>query len=267
MRRLDKFRWLPAFAVLAALAAASPVLRAQTPVQAPPASALQSLPPQAGSQPQLTPEELGNSLMAHQRYQAAIDAYRSVPKKSADLWNKMGIAYQLMLNLNDATRCYKESLKMDSGSAKVYNNLGTVYDSLMQYRAAERMYRKALKLDPHSAVFHKNLGTAMLAQHQYKKGSQEYQAALAIDPHIFEAGSSPRVENPATLKERGAMNYFKAIGCARIGLNSQAIEYLRLALNEGFTNPKKVVADSQFAGLRGIPAFQQLLAEQSQRTQ
>jgi hypothetical protein len=45
-------------------------------------------------------------------------------------------------------------------------------------------------------------------------------------------------------------------------MNDRAIEYLRVALNEGFTNPKKIVADSEFANLRGIPAFDQLLASQ-----
>ena len=60
------------------------------------------------------------------------------------------------------------------------------------------------------------------------------------------------------------MNYYMARGCVRAGQNDRAIEYLRMALNEGFTNPKKIVADSEFAGLRGIPAFEQLL--QAQRT-
>jgi hypothetical protein len=59
------------------------------------------------------------------------------------------------------------------------------------------------------------------------------------------------------------MNYYMAKGCVRTGHNEQAIEYLRMALNEGFTNPKKIIADSEFAGLRGVPAFQQLLAAQS----
>jgi hypothetical protein len=58
------------------------------------------------------------------------------------------------------------------------------------------------------------------------------------------------------------MNYYMARGCARAGMNDRAIEYLRVALNEGFTNPKKIVADSEFANLRGIPAFDQLLASQ-----
>jgi len=58
------------------------------------------------------------------------------------------------------------------------------------------------------------------------------------------------------------MNYYMAKGCARTGQNDRAIEYLRMALNEGFTNPKKILADSAFASLKGLPAFVQLMAEQ-----
>jgi hypothetical protein len=70
------------------------------------------------------------------------------------------------------------------------------------------------------------------------------------------------VENPATVQERGAMNYYMAKGCVRAGQNDRAIEYLRMALNEGFTTPKKIIADAEFAALRSLPAFQQLLASQ-----
>ena len=58
------------------------------------------------------------------------------------------------------------------------------------------------------------------------------------------------------------MNYFMAKGCVRAGQNDRAIDYLRMALNEGFTNPKKIIADGEFASLRGIPAFELLLASQ-----
>jgi hypothetical protein len=37
---------------------------------------------------------------------------------------------------------------------------------------------------------------------------------------------------------------------------------LRMAINEGFTNPKKIVADTEFATLHGLPAFEELLAAQ-----
>jgi tetratricopeptide (TPR) repeat protein len=261
MRRKVERRWLPAFAILAAMAVVSPGAFGQA---EPAATAPTPQPQQTAAAPKVppTPEALGDSLMGRQRYQAAIEAYKKAPRDSAVVLNKMGIAYQMMFNLEEALHCYQASLRLDPKNARVFNNLGTVYDSLKQYGNAERMYRKALKLEPDSPVILKNLGSDQLAQHKYKKGWEAYKAALALDPNIFENSSSPRVENPASVQERGAMNYYMAKGCVRAGMNDRAIEYLRMALNEGFTSPKKIIADSEFAGLKGIPAFEQLLAAQ-----
>jgi tetratricopeptide (TPR) repeat protein len=216
-----------------------------------------------GSQP--TPEQLGDILSARQRYQAAIEAYQKAPQDSADVWNKMGIAYQMMYDLADASRCYVASLKISPRNASVLNNLGTTYDALKQYADAEKMYRRALKYEPRSAVTLKNLGTSEMAEHKYKQGTQSYQAALAIDPHIFEDRQGPTVGNPTTAQNRGAMNFYMAKTCIRAGMNDRAIEFLRLALNEGFTNPKKITADREFSVLHGIPAFEQLLSEQARQ--
>jgi Tfp pilus assembly protein PilF len=174
----------------------------------------------------------------------------------------MGVAYQLMFNVDEAAKCYQMALKLNPKDSVVINNLGTIYVSAKQYALAEKAYRKALKLDPKSALIHKNLGTALLAEHKYKKGWEAYQAALAIDPQIFEHANTVRIENPASVQDRGAMNFYMAKGCVRAGKTDLAIEYLRMALNEGFTNPKKIIADSEFAALRDVPAFQQLLASQ-----
>jgi len=258
-------RLLAALVVGATLIATSVAVLAQTPNEsaaAPAPGTTMTLDPQFKP----TPEQVADSLMAHQRYQAAIESYKKAPHKSSESWNKMGVAYQLMFNPDDAVKCYQTALKLDPKNAVVLNNLGTIYVSQKQYSTAERTYRKAARLDPKSALVHKNLGTALLAEHKYKKGWQEYQDALAIDPEIFEHSNTVRVENPASVQDRGAMNYYMAKGCVRAGQNERAIEYLRMALNEGFTSPKKLASDSEFAVLRDVPAFQQMLAAQ-QRTQ
>jgi tetratricopeptide (TPR) repeat protein len=260
---LNQRRRLPANLILAALVVVSFSASAQTPTTEiastrPTTEAATSILPL----PQPTPEALGDSLMAHRRYQAAIEAYKKAPAPSGVIWNKMGIAYQMMFNLQDAMRCYQESLKIDPKGVNVLNNLGTIYDSMKEYKTAVKMYRKALKVDPKSALVLKNLGTDLLARHDYKKGWEVYKQALAVDPQIFDRNNGPRVENPASVQDRGAMNYFMAKGCARAGKNERAIEYLRMAMNEGFANAKKVAADQEFAGLHGLPAFDQLIAEQ-----
>jgi Flp pilus assembly protein TadD len=262
MSTWSQFRCCPALAILVALALPSSSTFAQPPAGQPSATPAQSQGPNQNPQDQPPAKEVGDALMLHQRYQAAIEAYKKVSVPSAEALNQMGIAYQMMFNLDEAVKCYQESLRLDPQNANVMNNLGTVYDSLKQYGAAERMYRKALKVDSKSALIEKNLGTNLLAQHHYKKGWAAYQTALSIDPKIFKNSTSPRVDNPASAQDRGAMNYYMAKGCVRAGQNDCAIDYLRMALNEGYTSPKKIEADGEFAGLRGVPAFETLLAAQ-----
>jgi predicted Zn-dependent protease len=270
MRRFDK-RLFPASVLMAAIVSTSGLSLAQSPAdQSPdPTPNSASQPASSDSQPKFTPtaEQVGDSLMAHQRYQAAIESYKKAPQADPAVWNKMGIAYQLMFNLTDAMHCYQTSYKINPRNSNVLNNLATVYDALKQFHNAEKMYRKALKAEPQSSLIYKNLGTNLLAQHKYEKGWEAYKTALSIDPHIFESNTRPRIENPASVSDRGAMNYYMAKGCVRAGMPDRAIEYLRMALNEGFTNPRKIIADNEFASLHGIPAFEELLSSQTPKRQ
>lgn len=209
-----------------------------------------------------TPEQIADSMMAHQRYQAAIEQYKQVSPASVETWNKMGVAYQMLFNNAEATHCYQMALKMDPKNGIAFNNIGSIYMGQKNYSAAQRSYRKAVKLSPHSALFRKNLGTALLADRKYKKGWQAYQEALAIDPQIFDNSGSVRVQNPSTVQDRGAMNFYMAKSCVKAGMAEKAIYYLRLALNEGFTTPKKIMADTEFTALYDNPDFQQMLAAQ-----
>jgi tetratricopeptide (TPR) repeat protein len=270
MSRLDE-RTLLAFVMTAAIVSTSALSVAQPPAAQSPSPTtkpatttvlIPSLP-----KPEATPEQVGDALMAHQRYQAAIEAYKKAPTDSAAVWNKLGIAYQLMFNLTDAMHCYRTSDKLQPKNSNVLNNLGTVYDALKEYRNAEKMYRKALKADPGSALIRKNLGTNLLSQHKYQKGWEEYKAALKIDPMIFENSTRPRIENPASANDRGAMNYYLAKGCVRAGMTDRAIQYLRMSLSEGFASPKKIIADSEFAALQGLPEFEELMSSQTQKNQ
>jgi len=212
---------------------------------------------------QFSPLEIGDALVYHQRYQAAIAEYAKAPVRTAAVWNGMGIANQMMFNFKEASRCYEQSLKLNPDDPQVLNNLGTMNESLGDYKRADRAYRRALKLDPHSALTFKNLGTNLIAQHDYREGWDAYERAIALDPAIFDKGISPRMGDPAPARARGAMNYYMALACVRTGQTSCALEYLRESMNEGFANPRKVTSDSEFAVLSGDPEFQKLLAEQS----
>lgn len=213
----------------------------------------------------LPPEELGDLQMVRKQFQAAIESYMAVSPKTSAIWNKMGIASQQMFINDAAKKDYEKALKMDPKNPDVMNNLATVYYSLKEYSIAEHMYRKAMKYKPQSALLYKNLGTDFLAEDKFKKGWDCYQTALSIDPEIFERINQMRIGEPTPTQKRGAMNYYLAKSYARVGMPDLAVSYLRMAIDEGFTDRRRVLADKEFAGLHNVTAFQQLIAEQTRQ--
>jgi Tfp pilus assembly protein PilF len=245
----------------------TPVLaQTSTPVQSPVFSdSVGNVAVPAQSASSLSSEELGDLQMARRQYQAALQIYKQVSPKSASVWNKIGIAQQQMFVTEEAKRSYETALKLDTKNPDVMNNLGSIYYSLKQYSFAERWYRKALKIRPKSALVYKNLGTTLLAEDKFKKGWDCYQTALAIDPEIFERISQLRIGEPTPAQKRGAMNYYLAKSYARVGMQDRAVDYLRMAIDEGFTDRKRVLADKEFAGLRGSTSFERLISEQREQ--
>jgi len=221
----------------------------------------------AGASAGLTAEEQGDLHMARRRYQAALEAYRKAPANSAAVWNKIGIAQQQLYLMADAKKSYEMSIRLNPHNSDVLNNLATIYYSMQEYGPAEKFYRKALKLKPKSALIYKNLGTDLLAANKYKKGWDCYQTALSLDPDIFERTSLLRIGEPTPTQKRGAMSYYLAKSYVMAGMNDLAVEYLRRAIDEGFTDRKKILADKEFASLHDVSSFQQLLAEQQLRRQ
>ena len=103
-----------------------------------------------------------------------------------------------------------------------------------------------------------------MAEHKYAKGWQAYQQAMAIDPEIFTDARGPKVQNPShPCSERGAMNYYMALGCARAGYTDCALQYLRMALDEGFTSPRRSQPTANSPACAAIPHFSSCLPSSS----
>jgi len=226
---------------------------------------LLSPPPQSDqpASPDLTPEVRGDLAMAHQQYLEAINDYSQAPAKSAVIWNKMGMAYHHLFAVDEARRDYLRALQLRPDYPEALNNLGAIYYAKKNYGKALKYYQRALRYDPKSAPIYSNLGTAYFARGKVNEGIQAYRNAFAIDPHFFESGSALLVNESLPAHERAEQDYCLAKLFAQSGKNEQAIEYLRKALNEGFTNRKKILEDQTLASLRATPEFSQLMAEQN----
>jgi tetratricopeptide (TPR) repeat protein len=150
---------------------------------------------------------------------------------------------------------------LDPTYPEAINNLGTIYYSRKSYRRAIKLYRRALKLAPESASIYSNLGTAFFARKKYKQAAETYQKALALDPDVFEHRSSWGVMlQERSVEERAKFHYYLAKTYAKAGMNDRALLYIRKALEEGFTERKKLMEDPEFVSIRKLPEFQELIA-------
>lgn len=213
--------------------------------------------------PPLTAEERGDIFMARKMYRDAIEAYGQGPRDNPVLWNKAGIAWHQLGQLDRAKAYYERAVKLKPTYAEAENNVGTVYYAQKNYRRAIAAYRKALAITPQSASFHKNLGTAYFARKQDKESMAEYQEALRLDPEAFENRSLVgTVLEESTVADRARYHYYLAKLYAQATRTDLAIQYLRKALEEGFHDKKKLEQDPDFQAMRDLPEFKELLASE-----
>lgn len=213
--------------------------------------------------PPLTAERRGDILMARKMYREAIQVYSEAPQDSAVVWNKIGIAYHQMMQIDAAMKRYQHSIRLDPKYPEAINNLGTVYYAQKRYGKATQCYKHALKLAPDAASIYSNLGTAYFARKKYKEAAVTYETALKLDPEIFEHRSTYGVLlQESSVEERAKFHFYLAKTYAKAGQNERALQYVRKALEEGFSERKKLLLDPEFAALRELPEFKELLARE-----
>jgi tetratricopeptide (TPR) repeat protein len=208
----------------------------------------------------LTLEERGDIQMARKMYREAIDTYQSDPNKTAVLYNKIGIAYHQLQQLDKAKKYYEMALKIKRNYPEALNNIGTVYYAKKSYRRAISYYKRALQLSDTASIF-SNLGTAYFARKQYKKATDAYQEAYNRDPDVFEHKSNfGTLLEDRNVEERARFHYYLAKMYAKSGRNELALQYVRKCLEEGFKEKKKLAEDPEFQALRQTQEFKDLLA-------
>ena len=211
----------------------------------------------------LTPEQRGDLYMARKMYREAIDTYRANAQNSAVMWDKIGIAYHQLGDLNAARKAYEHAVKLDKKYADAINNVGTVFYAEKKYRSAISRYNQALRYAPDSASIYSNLGTAWYARGKIDLMVQAYTKALQLDPEVFEKNSmigTRMMDRGVTDKAR--YHFEMARLYAGTGKNDLALQYLRKALEEGFKEKDKLDQAKEFALLRETQEFKDLMTRE-----
>jgi tetratricopeptide (TPR) repeat protein len=210
--------------------------------------------------PLLSPEGRGDLAMARKNFRQAVAAYQEVQPSTALLLNKTGIAYHQLLELDLAKKYYEKAIKANPKYAEAMNNLGTIYYARKNYRRAQTEYKRALQVVPTSAVFYSNLGTAYFMRKEYNEAAEAFQHAMQLDPDVFEnRGSYGSTLQERNIEDRAKFHYYLAKSYAKSGAFDRALQYLRKALEEGFKDRSKLREEPEFAAMRELPAFKELL--------
>ena len=214
--------------------------------------------------PQITPELRGDIFMAKKQYREAVDAFHEGSPKDPVLLNKTGIAYHQMMQFDSALKSYQQAVRLKKDYLEAINNIGTIYYARKNYRRSITYYQRAIKIAPQqerSASIYSNLGTSYFARKQYKAAADAFQTALTLDPDVFEHRSSFGVMlEERNVEERAKYHYYVAKLYAKNGRNELALQYLRKALEEGFKERKQLEKDPEFAAMRDMQEFKDLLA-------
>ena len=212
----------------------------------------------------LSPETRGDIYMARKEYREAIESFRKGSPTDAVLWNKTGIAYHQMMQMDSALKSYEKAVKLKGDYLEAINNIGTVYYARKNYRRAITYYQRALKVAPHTyrtASIYSNMGTALFARKKYKEATEALQTALSLDPEVFEhRGSYGILLEERNVEERARYHYYLAKLYAKSGRNEMALQYLRKSIEEGLKERKQLDKDPEFASMRESQAFKDLLA-------
>jgi tetratricopeptide (TPR) repeat protein len=207
--------------------------------------------------------ERAEILHAEKNYLDALDYYRAALKKenSPVTWNKMGMTQLLMDRDDDARKSFEKAVKLDREYADAINNIGVAFYKQKKYSRAIKYYKRAIQLHEPSASFHSNLGAAYFSKKELNRAVAEYQRAFQLDPTIFErtskVGVVARMSSPA---DRAQYSYLLAKMFAGSGDLTRSLDYLRKAMEDGYSGIGDVYKDKEFAELRKDPRFNELMA-------
>ena len=230
---------------------------------------------------------LGNFYYTFGRYRNAAEQYRRVitfQPDSSQGYSNLGAMYHLQGLYEEAVLMYRRAIEIHPNELS-YANLGTAYFYLERYNDAIEAYCAALKLNPTQDQHYWNLGDAYMrvgraedAEQQYTRAGDLLEERLNVDPSdakclgqlaLYRA-KLQRFDEALDLVERATMleprnttlMYRKAVVYALKGNRSEAVDYLTLALENGYSRTE-AQRDPDLEALRAEPAYAALFHEHS----
>jgi tetratricopeptide (TPR) repeat protein len=207
-------------------------------------------------------EEKGDLDRIHQDYAAAVSHYESalrVNSKSADLYNKLGIAELQLKNWGGARKDFSKSLRYNPQFFAPLNNMGVLDLLDKRYKASISYFKQALALDETNAHTHLNLAGAWMGLGETDHAMTEYARALELDADVLSTTSEGTVAQVASPEQRARVSFLIAKMYMKRGNLDGALEYLRRAKDGRYPDMASVYKDPAFTALWSDPRLAKIV--------
>lgn len=208
-------------------------------------------------------EKAGDLARVQKDYDLAIRYFQAglrKDRKSAVLYNKVGLAELRKNDLRDARWNFEKASKLNSKYPEAVNNIGAVEYLNKNYGAAAKYFKKAVALDESRATYHVNLGAAWFSQKKMDRAIAEYTRAMELDPEVFrqesKTGIAAQISSP---EERAQYAYTLAKAYAKRGDIEGCLQCLKKAKEDGYRYLANVYKDEEFSRMRDNPKLQEVV--------
>ena len=207
-------------------------------------------------------EEKGDLDRIHEDYSAAVSHYESalrVNSKSADLYNKLGIAELQLKDRGAARRNFGKALRYNPQFFAPLNNMGVLDLLDRRYKSAISYFKQALALDESNAHTHLNLAGAWMGLGEVDHAMTEYARALELDADVLSTTPEGVVAQVTTPEQRARVSFLIAKAYMKRGNLDGALEYLRRAKEGRYPDMANVYKDPVFTPLWDDPRLAKIV--------
>ncbi len=222
----------------------------------------------------------GNQYFKDKNYSDAMDVYTKVIKldpKRASAYLMRGGCYYELKNYPQAMNDFNKAIKLDPKYASAYGYRGDCYNMLKNYPQAINDYDKVLKLDPKRASAYLMRGGCYYELKNYPQAMNDFNKAIKLDPKRASAyGYRGDCYNMLKNYPQAINDYDKVIGldpnnayayygkaCAYSLMDNQteACEYLKIAVDKGFNNWDHIKSDRDLDNIRNSPCYKEIIKD------
>lgn len=175
-----------------------------------------------------------------------------------NIYNRLGITYAQLKFYENAEEALRQAIQLNPRFSYAWNNLGSTFFLQKKLKKAEKNFRKAIQLNKNEASYYINLGNLYLEKNRPQEAVVEWRKALTLDPQALTRRSAVNLtaEGRTSPMER---SYLMARLFAVQKNVDLAIENLKLAYENGFSDIAAIEKQQDFDSIRRDPGFEEFL--------